>query len=291
VIPQETGVAGNSPVSTILQDLDEGGLRRSRVAGQQHAVFNMDLEQYPVLNGIILLAPDAVNTLGHIADYVETNNLWTQWRMHLTLDVLIPLTKHQEWQTGTKDEVTKYTLMRSRHGHLKINDDGFGLKQRETEAIRRSLENFYKWLNSNGNSNLQFKVHVPHKSVFCHVAGPYSDEAAEKFKRLLHVRVAEDDHAMVTHSVKQNQPVSQSAETPGGVDLSKTKSSILFKNKGSSSGERSIPVLQDASLLRDFQGFDFKIIQFQPIVNPEGMFLGSSVQACGSWFFSQSALV
>ena len=52
---------------------------------------NHTLKQFPVLNGRISIAADAVEMLTKIAEYVEANNLWEQWPRHLSGDLLIPM--------------------------------------------------------------------------------------------------------------------------------------------------------------------------------------------------------
>ena len=69
----------------------------------------------------------------------------------------------------------------------------------------------------------------------------------------------------------------------GGVDFSKAESSILFQQN--SFTRSNIPSMDtETVLLRSFKGFEFKVIQYQPVVNPVKLFLGTSEGNQGAWF-------
>ena len=70
---------------------------------------------------------------------------------------------------------------------------------------------------------------------------------------------------------------------PGGLDLTKTRHSIEFKSDNGK--ETAIPMAESVlPFISAFEGFEFQIIQYQPIENPAKLFLSSTDGKDGAWF-------
>lgn len=84
------------------------------------------------------------------------------------------------------------------------------------------------------------------------------------------------------HFIQSPADINIKAKIRGGVDFSMAKNSITFKGKDNSSFERGN--VGPNVTLKSFKGFDFHIVEDQPIVNPVQVFLGSSTGINGTWF-------
>ena len=54
--------------------------------------------------------------------------------------------------------------------------------------------------------------------------------------------------------------------------------------------EGAVPSLGVALMqLKSFQGFEFQVIRYQPVVNPVDLFIGPTLGKGGAWFSSKAA--
>ena len=80
------------------------------------------------------------------------------------------------------------------------------------------------------------------------------------------------------------------ARRPGGIDLTSMSGDIQFKRGKNILQGSSSPMSLDQVLLtlRGFKGFEFQVIQYQPISNPIELFSGVSMRQSGPWFLSKA---
>jgi len=124
------------------------------------------------------------------------------------------------------------------------------------------LRAFYDVIKEYADSPIGVNAYLPYSNstVLMHIAGESLQRDLQRFKAV--------DQAQLS-SVR------------GGIDLSQTAGSMVLKHPmGPAAAE---PGLVGPSL-KLFQGFDFQIIAYQPILNPAELFLGASGHASGPWF-------
>ena len=270
-------------------ELGQRTVLRGGKIGHLEKIFSLsktNLEQFPISNGMIQMGPDAVRIFDRIIEeYLKPNHLWygeQSFYLHFTIDLLIPIIMSSNAMGFRRDELFKEYILERIYWK-----DMEGKDAVEIERITQILQGLYTKIGEFYDAN-PFKIEeyrLPAVvSKYFRVEGP---DASIAMQRIREAKLRLADWAMATAVQPLKEEVSGKeslSTTPGGIDISRTRDTIMFKNKMMSSSKGSVPVLQDASLLKNFVGFDFQIIQFAPIVNPEAMFLGSAAGQSGTWF-------
>ncbi|MEI7998743.1 MAG: TolC family protein [Candidatus Omnitrophota bacterium] len=237
---------------------------------------NRSLNQYPVFNGILLVAPDAVDIFKKTAEYIEQNNLWEKLKLSLSSDFLVPMVMGNVYDEQKETEVKEYALKRVRWKDMIGTRSIPGEKEEEIKNIEGLVQNFYSFFNGICGKSIKVNAFLPYSrsEVFVRVGGENAQEEMARFRKVANLA---EDH-------------STSVEPPGGVDLSRTEDAIQFNQKRNDSiADSKNSILSPAmAALKSFQGFEFQVMQYQPILNPIELFMGSSIGKSGTWFSSRS---
>ncbi len=227
-------------------------------------------KQYPVLNGRIAIARDAVKVLTDIAEYMDKNELWETLPLSLEWDLLNPLIiQHQITDpVDFKEEINDYLDERTEWGNLRKRD-GRQVEEQSLRALYEVLQAADSEID--GSPKVETDIFEPNSrmSQLMRIAnGGSSSNAVARIKEVVNAA-----------------QVSSSSAQSGGIDLSTINGRVVFKdNKNSLFSASSLLAPKPDSLsLQSFQGFNFQVVKFQPIPNPSRLFLGSSGHS-GDWF-------
>ncbi len=206
--------------------------------------FNIDnssLNQFPVLNGVFLFGPDAVKVFTQSAQYVDTNNLWQKLRLSLSSDFLVPMVMGNTYDEYREAEVSQY--VRKRVEWKDMIGTGLASVQTEVKAL-------YDFLYSICGKNIRVNSFLPYSrsEFFARVSGPNAQDEVERYKKVVDTK---------------------NAAMTGGLDFSGTREILNLGIQGQDSTKTIVTPLQS------FEGFQFKVIEYQPILNPVEFFLGA----------------
>ncbi len=117
--------------------------------------------------------------------------------------------------------------------------------------MERKLQAFYSFINNVSGNKIKIDAYLPYSKseVFFHMAGNVANEEMGRYKKIIKL----EDAAMLSND-------------PGGIDFSSTKDRVQFNRSVNDTSVPSIafPV---AVPLNSFQGFEFQIIQYQPMTD------------------------
>ncbi len=171
--------------------------------------------------------------------------------------------EHEDVPESIKD----YVLNRSGWADLG------SLKNGKREDMRQALTELYELIRKSYTQRIEVNASVTNPSADLLVHVTTQEDGLKKYKHLLEIAL----HPSATQT--EDSPlldVEVRPATPGGLDLSKTRENTRFQHKGNPSSSDSnahIPSI-DPLHFKSFQGFEFYIIQFQPIADPAKFLLG-----------------
>ncbi len=277
-------------ITELLEDVDIDHLkerdtrmpRGGRLIKYLRENYDLDLpglDQYEASNGIFLIAPDAVSVLEKTREYITQNNLWGRI-YRLTSDLFIPMIMGNTWgKDEARKETREYVQERIGWGK-KVDKRKLSRGPIDLSAEAGTLEKLYDFIQGTCNRSIAFHDFLPYpqSEVYIPIRSATVGEKAVKYKKLLHL--SNVNSAMTTVPT-------------GGVDLSGTRNIIKFGQDGMVpfAGTDVPSRLAALSSLKAFQGFGFKVIEYQPVSNPVELFLGASVGKGGSWFSSKASLI
>lgn len=252
---------------------DSTRIRKSKTLQFMKGRFNLNnrsLKQFPVLNGMVLVGSDAVKILGKIADEVQKEHSWEEFPRHLTGDLLIPMIIMSKLGNGNRARnMEEYILKRSQWSDIAGSNGNNGEKLNgngKLKEIQGHLRDFYSFIEDN-DPNITINAFVPHSKavVWMHIAGEGAQREVVRFQKF------SQDFAMKSVNSKDT----------GGIDLTQTAKTTEFRGEFQE-GVSAEP--SAVSVLKSFKGFEFQIIQYQPILNPTELFLSSNSNQSGLWF-------
>ena len=137
-------------------------------------------------------------------------------------------------------------------------------------------DNLLNRLKKSNSKNVQFMSSLKSENDF----SPTTIENLNRDLDVLHINVGVREYYFIVGAtyptLVRMKDAAMQIKRQGGVDFSKAESSILFQ-QNSSIGPNNQNT--GATSLRSFKGFEFQVIQYQPILNPEELFFNSPMNS------------
>jgi len=257
---------GRSTERELLATLREG-----------YSVDNPVQKQYSRSAGITFLAPDMVSVLTKVSESSAVRGRLKDFHLRFLYDILYPIVMGS---TNDRNNTTEKLAIQARDRAV---DEGARNKEDDLYAFYKEIDRLRR--EGSGGDPLSFQPYSRSEVSFF-MAGPSSKiiEQGNKYKEMV---MGKDANAAQLSSADPAdiKPEAKARHT-GGIDLTTTAEKTRLRSLSGSLGSATFD--QALKMLGNFKGFEFQVIQYQPISNPAAFFTGPSLQTSGPWFLSKA---